>query len=60
MNLGGSELAIILAIALLVFGGKKIPELARSLGSAKREFEEGSREGRASSDDQEPGASTER
>lgn len=46
MNLGGSELAIILLIAVLIFGGAKIPDLARSLGSAKKEFEDGVSEGR--------------
>lgn len=51
MNLGGSELVIILAIAMLVFGGKKIPELARSMGAAKREFEAGQREGRPTPDE---------
>lgn len=39
MNLGPSELLIILAIVLLIFGGSKLPKLARSLGEAKKEFE---------------------
>jgi sec-independent protein translocase protein TatA len=38
-GLGGPELMIILAVVLLLFGGKKLPELARSLGHAKKEFE---------------------
>jgi len=38
MDIGPSELLIILAIVLLVFGGKKIPEIARGLGSAAREY----------------------
>ena len=42
MDVGPTELLIVLVIALVVFGGKKIPELARSLGQAKREFEKGS------------------
>ncbi|MFH1836344.1 MAG: twin-arginine translocase TatA/TatE family subunit [Methanobacteriota archaeon] len=41
MPLGNQELLIILAIILLLFGGKKLPELARSLGLAKKEFEKG-------------------
>ena len=45
MNLGGPELLIVLAVVLVLFGGAKLPELARSLGSAKREFEQGSRDG---------------
>jgi sec-independent protein translocase protein TatA len=44
MNLGTSELLIILAIILLVFGGAKLPKLARSLGQAQKEFKEGTRE----------------
>ena len=36
--LEGPELLILLAVILLLFGGKKLPELARSLGQAKREF----------------------
>jgi sec-independent protein translocase protein TatA len=36
--LEGPELLIILAVVLLLFGGAKVPELARSLGQAKREF----------------------
>lgn len=39
MDLGPSELIIILVIVLLLFGGRKLPELARSLGHAKKEFE---------------------
>jgi sec-independent protein translocase protein TatA len=37
-NLGGPDLLIILVIATFVFGGKKLPELARGLGQAMREF----------------------
>ena len=44
MNLGGPELLILLAVVLLLFGAKKVPDLARSLGRAKREFERGSNE----------------
>ena len=35
------ELIIILAIVLLLFGGKKLPELSRSLGSSMREIRKG-------------------
>ena len=41
MNLGTSELIIILVIVLVVFGGAKLPKLARSLGQAQREFKKG-------------------
>lgn len=37
----GSELIIILAIILLIFGGAKLPGLARSMGSSIREFRKG-------------------
>jgi sec-independent protein translocase protein TatA len=43
MNLGGPELLIVLAVILLLFGGRKLPELARSMGQAKKEFETGTR-----------------
>ncbi len=46
-GLGAPELLIILVLVLLVFGGAKLPKLARSLGQAKNEFEAGSREGPA-------------
>ena len=49
MNLGGPELLIVLAVVLLLFGGRKLPELARSMGQAKKEFETGTREERAAS-----------
>lgn len=38
--LGFTEIAIILAIVLLLFGGKKIPELMKGLGKGMREFKE--------------------
>jgi sec-independent protein translocase protein TatA len=39
--LGGTEIAIILVIVLLLFGGKKIPELMRGLGKGMKEFKDG-------------------
>ncbi len=44
MPIGLPELAIILVVALLVFGPKKIPEIANSLGRSINEFRRGSRE----------------
>ena len=41
MDIGPPELLIILAVVLVLFGGKKLPELARSLGKAKQEFQDG-------------------
>lgn len=37
-NVGPLELAIVLIIALIVFGPKRLPELGRSLGKGIREF----------------------
>ena len=42
-SLGGTELIIALAIILLLFGAKRIPELAKGLGSGVREFRKGTR-----------------
>ena len=37
-NLGGSEIIVVLFVILLLFGGRKIPELMRGLGKGIREF----------------------
>src|SRR4029079_15719884 len=37
-NLAGPDLIVILVIVLLLFGAKKLPELARGMGQAMREF----------------------
>lgn len=47
VNLGPTELIILLVIVLVLFGGAKLPKLARSLGQAKKEFEHGINEGDA-------------
>lgn len=39
--LEGPELIIILVILLVLFGGSKLPQLARSVGTAQREFKKG-------------------
>ncbi len=44
MNIGPTELLIVLAIVLLVFGSTKIPQLARSMGEARKEFTKGHEE----------------
>ncbi len=41
---GGSEWFLILIAILLLFGGKKIPELARGLGKGIREFKDAAKE----------------
>jgi sec-independent protein translocase protein TatA len=44
-TLGPMELIIALVVILLLFGAKRIPELARGLGSGVREFKAGTKEG---------------
>ena len=50
-GLGAPELIIILVIVLLLFGGARLPKLARSLGQAQKEFKSGVSEG--ANDDEE-------
>ena len=42
--LGGWEIVLILAVVLLLFGSKKLPELAKGLGSGIKEFKKATRE----------------
>lgn len=49
--IGTSELLLIGALALLLFGGKKLPELMRGLGQGVKAYKEGMRE---ANDDNEP------
>ncbi len=51
MSLGPTELILILAIVLLLFGAKRLPEIANSMGKSIREF-------RKATDDSEAEAST--
>ncbi len=41
MNLGPTEVLLIVGAIVLLFGAKKLPEFARSLGKAKQEFKQG-------------------
>jgi sec-independent protein translocase protein TatA len=41
LDLGAPELLLILLIVLLLFGGRKLPELSKSLGSSLRELRSG-------------------
>lgn len=41
MNLGVTEIVLIALVVLLLFGGKKIPELMRGLGKGVRSFKDG-------------------
>ncbi len=43
-GLGAPELLIILVVILVLFGGAKLPKLARSLGQAQQEFKKGTTE----------------
>ena len=43
-GLGGGEIAIILVIVLLIFGPSQLPNLARGLGQAMKEFKKAQRE----------------
>lgn len=42
LNMGGGEIMVILLAVLLLFGGKKLPELARGLGKGIRDFKDAS------------------
>jgi sec-independent protein translocase protein TatA len=53
IGLGWPELIIILVVLLVLFGAKRLPELARSLGSSVKELQKGLDDGM--SDDEEPG-----
>ncbi len=44
MSLGFGEILLILFIVLLVFGAKRVPELARGLGQGMREFKKATNE----------------
>ena len=54
MRPGLQELLVVLLIVLLLFGAKRVPDLARSLGRSLKEFKRGQREG-----DDEDGKKTE-
>ena len=41
VDIGPTELIMVLAVVLLIFGGSRIPQLAKSLGEAQREFRRG-------------------
>ena len=49
-HLGGQELLIILVVVLLLFGGRKLPELAKGLGEGLREFKKATHEAPPSAD----------
>jgi sec-independent protein translocase protein TatA len=54
MNLGPTELIIILVIVLVLFGSTRLPKLARSMGQASKEFKKGVNEGDKDDEADEP------
>ena len=58
-NVGPMELIVILAIALIVLGPKKLPEVGKSLGNGIREFKESLNGERRRDDDERPAIKTE-
>lgn len=50
MRIAGQEWLIILLIVVLIFGARKLPDLARSLGSSAKEFRKGIEEGNKDGD----------
>lgn len=58
MNPTGQQLLIILFIILLLFGSKKLPDLAGSVGKSIKEFRKSTKELEAMDDEDEPTTST--
>jgi len=52
----GPEFIIVLVVILVLFGGAKLPKLARSLGQAQNEFKKGLRDGAKFEDDDDAAA----
>jgi sec-independent protein translocase protein TatA len=52
-NVQAQELLIVLLIILLIFGARKLPDLARSLGASAKEFRKGVSEGKDDAEDAE-------
>jgi sec-independent protein translocase protein TatA len=49
--IGTTEIVIIVGVVLVLFGATAIPKFARSLGRAKKEFEQGIKEGKIDDED---------
>jgi sec-independent protein translocase protein TatA len=58
VNLGAPELLIVLLVVLVLFGGAKLPKLARSMGQAQSEFKRGITEGGTKGNDDDDSPST--
>ena len=60
-RLGAPELIVVLVVLILLFGAKKLPDLARSIGRSAKEFRKGIEEGIDDEDesaDEEPSGSS--
>jgi len=55
-SFGGQEILVILVLVLLLFGAKRLPELARSLGQGIKEFRKSVKEISEDSDTEDPGS----
>jgi sec-independent protein translocase protein TatA len=53
VNLGAPELLIVLLVILVLFGGAKLPKLARSMGQAQSEFKKGLKDPGTAKDEEE-------
>jgi sec-independent protein translocase protein TatA len=53
-QIGLPEIILILAVLLLLFGARKLPELARSLGRSTKEFKQGMRDATTEAEDSPP------
>lgn len=59
VTIGQGEWIIILVVLLLLFGSTQLPKLARSLGSAQKEFRKGVKEGDAEGEEDDEAADSE-
>ncbi|MBM4143511.1 MAG: twin-arginine translocase TatA/TatE family subunit [Lentisphaerae bacterium] len=55
-NMGPTEILLILLVVLLLFGAKRLPDLARALGRSLNEFRKGREEGAGKRPDEKTGA----
>jgi sec-independent protein translocase protein TatA len=51
VSVGPTEILIVLGIVILLFGAKKLPELARSVGRSTSEFKKGVQEGQTEAEE---------
>ena len=51
-TLGWPEILLIVAVVVLLFGARKLPDLARSMGASAKEFRKGLEEGATEDDDE--------